>query len=105
MEDKSERQQYIDKLESKLRKAGRARRFLDHEDGALITDYVTEQINAIVKSIGGKKYINDHEGYVFETGQLYFAQKLLGFINSEANTNVDTINQQIKEAVEDGQPV
>jgi hypothetical protein len=99
---KSEREAYIERLEDKLRKAGRAQRFLGHEDGALLTDYLTEQINSIVKSIGGKKYINDHEGYVFETGQLYLAQKLLGFLNTEANTNTEIINNQITEAKQDG---
>lgn len=94
----SEREAYIQNLEDKLRKAGRARRFLDDENGSLVTDYLTEQINIILKRIGGKTYMSDQQGYVYELGALHLAQKILNMLNSEATINTDALKEKIKEA-------
>lgn len=97
----SERDRYVQQLEEKLKKAGKARRFLDSEDGGVITDYLTQRINAIVQQIGGTKYINDHEGYVFSTGKLAMARELLVMLNKEASTDTEGIKTKIQETKTD----
>lgn len=98
----TEREKYIANLEEKLRRAGKARRFLDNEDGTIVTEYLTDQINSIVKSIGGSKYVNDHQGYVYELGQLFMAQKILNMLNGNASTDVESIGNSLEEARNDG---
>lgn len=98
----TEREKYVAALEEKLRKAGKAKRFVGSEDGALITEYITDQINGIVKSIGGTKYLNDHQGYVYELGQMFRAQKILNMLNGNANVDVESINNSLEEARNDG---
>lgn len=98
----TEREKYVAQLEEKLKKAGKAKRFIDSEDGALITEYLTDQINGIVKNIGGTKYLNDHQGYVYDVGQMFMAQKILNMLNSNANIDVEQINNSLEEARNDG---
>jgi hypothetical protein len=96
----SEREKYIAALEAKLQQAGKAKRFVDSEDGAIVTEYLQAQINNLIKVIGGKTYINDHNAYVYDTGQLAMAQKLLNTINS--TVDVEDINNRLTEARNDG---
>ena len=98
----NERIKYIEGLQKKLQKAGKARRFMEGEDGAIITKFLTEQINAIVKNIGGKTYLNDINSTNYDRGQLAMAQKLLTILNSEANRNTSKINEQLQAAKNDG---
>ena len=95
----TEREKYISDLEAKLSKAGKAGRFVGSEDGAIVTEFLQAQINSLVKTIGGKTYLNDHNGYVYDTGQLAMAQKLLNIIN--ATVDVEDINNRLKEAQND----
>lgn len=94
----SERERYINNLESKLRKAGKARRFQDSEDGSIVTEYLTDQINSIIKEIGGTKYLDDFNGYQYKIGQLHMAQKLLNMLNNESNTEVKEIRERLDSA-------
>jgi hypothetical protein len=98
----TEREKYIANLEDKLRRAGKAKRFTSGEDGELVTDYLITQINGIVKNIGGTKYINDHQAYVYELGQMFMAQKILNMLDANANTDTETINNSLEEARNDG---
>lgn len=102
METDSKRDQYIKTLEQKLQKAGKARRFLDDADGSIVTEWATTQINAIMKGIGGQKYIDDHNGYVRATGELAAYQKLLNMLNSEANTDTEQVKGNLEAARTDG---
>lgn len=103
-EPKTERQKYIENLEHKLQKAGKAQRFKQSEDGGIITDYLTQQINAIVKNIGGTKYINDHNSYIYDVGQMAMAQKLLTMLNNEASQDTEDMANRLKEAKTDDRP-
>lgn len=96
----TEREKYIAGLEAKLRKAGKAKRFIGSEDGTIVTEYLQEQINSLIKVIGGKAYIDNHNAYVYDTGQLAMAQKLLNVINS--TVDIDDINNKLEEARNDG---
>lgn len=98
----TEREKYIANLEDKLRKAGRAQRFTKSEDGGVVTEYLEAQINAIVKNIGGTKYINDHSLYVYDTGQLAMAQKLYNMLLGEAATDTADLNAKLEAAKNDG---
>ncbi|HRF70006.1 MAG TPA: hypothetical protein PKV66_01100 [Candidatus Pelethenecus sp.] len=98
----TEREKYVAALEEKLRKAGKAKRFVGSEDGEIITDYLITQINGIVKNIGGTKYLNDHQAYVYELGQMFMAQKILNMLDANANTDTETINNSLEEARNDG---
>lgn len=100
-EPKTERDKYIENLESKLRKAGKAQRFKQSEDGGIITDYLTTQINAIVKNIGGTKYLNDHQGYIYDVGQMAMAQKILTMLNGEASTDTQDLKTKLNDAKTD----
>lgn len=103
-DNKTEREKYIENLEAKLSKAGKAQRFKQSEDGGIITDYLVQQINAIVKNIGGTKYINDHNSYIYDVGQMAMAQKLLTMLNGEASQDTEAMAGRLKEARTDGQP-
>ena len=98
----TERELYIQNLEDKIRKAGRARRFLADENGGLVTEYMTNEINIILKRIGGKTFMTDQQGYVYELGALHLAQKILNMLNSEANTNTDSLKEKLEEAKLEG---
>lgn len=102
--EQTERDKYIESLEGKIRKAGRAQRFQQSEDGGIITDYLVQQINAIIKNIGGTKYINDHNTYIYDIGQMAMAQKLLTMLNREASQDTEDLANRLKEAKTDGQP-
>lgn len=97
----TERDRYVANLEAKLKKAGRARRFLEHEDGALITEYCTTQINSLLKQIGGKALLDKPSEYAYAVGQLQAYQKLLTMLNSEANTNTAEVKSQLQAAQTD----
>lgn len=97
----TERDKYVQQLEEKIRKAGKAKRFMKSEDGSLITDYLTQKINSLVQQIGGTKFINDHEGYVHATGKLVMARELLVMLNKEASTDTDTMVDKVQEAKAD----
>lgn len=94
----TEREIYIQNIENKIRKAGRAKRFLADENGGLVTEYLTNEINIILKRIGGKTFMADQQGYVYELGALHLAQKILNMLNGEANTDTDTLKAKLDEA-------
>jgi len=98
-EPKSEREVYIENLQKKISNAVKKNRFNETDEGKMFREIITEQINLIVKNIGGRKYINDHNSYVFDTGQMFMAQKLLNLLNPE-DTTQDT--EKLKAAKSDG---
>lgn len=100
-EEPTERDKYIEGLEEKLRKAGRAKRFLDNEDGGLITEWATGQVNRLMKQIAGKALLDKPQEYAYAVGELNSYQKLLTMLNSEASADVEDINSRIKEAKND----
>ena len=97
----SERDKYVKNLEEKIRKAGKAKRFLDNEDGSIVTEFLQQEINTLVKDIGGTKYLNDHQGYVYKLGQLNLAQKLLNMLNSNAAVDTMPLAERVKETKEE----
>lgn len=97
----TEREQYIKSIEDKIRKAGRARRFLADENGALVTEYLVNEINTILKRVGGKTYLSDQQGYVYELGALHLAQKMLNMLNGAASTDTETLEKKLTEAKSD----
>lgn len=96
----TERELYIKGLEAKISKAGRAKQFIGSEAGALITELLQEEINAIVKRIGGRKYLDDQKGYAYELGGLHLAQRILNVLNNEARTDTEPLKEKLKEAKE-----
>lgn len=97
----TEREIYIQSIEDKIRKAGRAKKFLADENGGLVTEYLTNEINIILKRIGGTKFVTDQQGYVYELGALHLAQKILNMLNGEANMDVDALKSKLEEANSD----
>lgn len=100
-EPKTEREKYIEGLEAKLRKAGKAKRFSGSEDGTIVTDFLTEQINSLVKNLGGTKYLDDPNRANYDRGQLAMAQKILTTINAEATTDTADLQEKLKAAKTD----
>lgn len=100
--EKSEREVYIETLQKKIAKATTAKRFNESDEGKLIREWAAEQINLVIKQLGGKKFINDHNGYIYATGELSMAQKLLAMLDSEANKDTGEMTVRLKEARTDG---
>lgn len=98
----TERDKYIDTLKKKLEKAGKAKRFVGSEDGAIITEFLTEQINGFVKTLGGTKYLNDNNQANYDRGQLAMAQKILTMLNNEASADASDLQEKLKAAQTDG---
>lgn len=91
----TEREKYIANLEGRIRKAAKAKRFKESEDGGLVTEFLTDQVNGLIKTLGGTKYINDHNMSNYDRGQLAMAQKILTMLNSEAATDTTDMQQKI----------
>jgi hypothetical protein len=98
----TERDKYITNLEAKLKKAGKARRFLDHEDGSIVTEWVQEQINVLLKQVAGKGLLDKPSEYAYTVGQLHGYQKLLTMLNSEASTDGKELQAKLEAARTDG---
>jgi hypothetical protein len=101
-EPKTDREKYIENLETKLQKAGKARRFLEQEDGSIVTDWLTQQINVLLKQIAGKAMLDKPSEYAYTVGQLHGYQKLLTMLNSEANTDGKDLQEKLEAAKTDG---
>lgn len=100
--EKSEREKYIEGLQTKIAKAVSAKRFNDSEEGKLIREWAAEQMNTVMKQLAGKKFINDHNGYIYATGEFAMAQKLLTMLDSEASKDTGTLAESLKAAKSDG---
>ncbi len=100
----TERDRYVEALENKLRKAGKARRFLEGEDGSVVIEWATSQINALSKIVLGKQNLDNATENAYNIGQIHALQKLLHTINSDAKTDGAEIQAQIKAAKQDERP-
>jgi hypothetical protein len=100
--EKSEREVYIESLQKKIAKAATAKRFNESDEGKLIREWAAEQMNTVMKQLAGKKFIDDHNGYIYATGEFAMAQKLLTMLDSEASKNTGEMAEQLKEARADG---
>ncbi len=98
----NERQEYIEALQNKIRKATAAKQFNDSDEGKMIREWAAEQINVVIKQLAGKKFINDHNGYIYATGELAMAQKLLTMLDAEASKDTTVMGEQLKAAKSDG---
>lgn len=101
-EPKTDRDLYIEKLQNKLQKAGKAGRFLKGEDGSIVTEFAQEQINGLLKLIAGKSLLDKPTEYSYSVGQLHAYQKLLQSINSDAGTNTQELKNNLEAARNDG---
>lgn len=98
----TEREKYVANLQSKLEKAGKAGRFKESEDGSILTDFLTDQINGFVKNLGGTKYLSDNDLANYDRGQLAMAQKMLTMLNGAAAIDTTEIKGQLEAAQNDG---
>jgi hypothetical protein len=96
--EQTEREKYIEGLQQKISKAVAAKRFNDSDEGKLIREWAVEQINGVLKQLAGKKFINDHNGYIYATGELAMAQKLLTMLDAEASRNTKEMAENLKAA-------
>jgi hypothetical protein len=103
MEEQTEREKYEQALEEKLRKAGKAKRFLSDEDGSIVTEWLTTQINATLKEVAGKGLLDKPTEYAYKVGNLHAYQKLLTMLNAEASTNTAEIKDKLNESKSDQQ--
>lgn len=103
-EAKTEREQYIEQLEGKVRKAVLAKRFNESEEGKMLRDWAASQVNGVIKQLAGSKFINDHNAYVYATGELSAYQKMVTMLDSEASRNVGEMTEQLKAAKSDNGP-
>lgn len=97
----TEREKYIAGIEDKLRKAGKAKRFMEGEDGSLVTDWLREQVNGFVKNLGGTKYLDNNNLANYDRGQLAMAQKLLTMLNGHVNANTGELKELLDAAKSD----
>lgn len=102
MDNKTEREKYIEALQTKIAKATTAKRFNESEEGKMIREWAAEQINLVIKQLAGKKFINDHNGYIYATGELGMAQKLLIMLDSTASQDTGELAVKLQEARIDG---
>lgn len=99
--EKTERQKYIEDLQGKIAKAVTAKRFNESEEGKLIREWASEQINSVVKELGGKKFLNDHNAYIYATGELAMARKLLVMLDREASKDTSELTASLRAAKTD----
>lgn len=86
----TERDKYIAGLEAKITKIGRAKAFKESDTGKLILELLQEESNAVLKRVAGKTYVKDHDGYIYDLGQLHMATKLITMIGTNASADVET---------------
>lgn len=98
--EQTEREKYIENLQKEISRKVVTKRFKESDEGKMIQDWAVQQINSLVQNIGGKKYINDHSSYVFDTGQMFMAQKLMTMLNANTDTTEDA--EKLKAAKSDG---
>jgi len=99
---KTEREKYVEGLQVKISKAYKAKRFKEADEGKMIIELLQEQSNVIVKRLGGTTHMNDHQSYVYDLGQLHFAQKIINLINVEASKDVTKLQESL-DAAESGE--
>lgn len=100
--EKTEREKYVEDLQGKIAKAVTAKRFNESDEGKLIRTWASEQINAVVRELGGKKFLNDHNAYVYATGELAMARKLLAMLDYESSKDIGELTASLKAAKTDG---
>jgi hypothetical protein len=103
-EPKTERDKFIENLEDKLRKAGKAGRFSESEDGSFLRDFCTEQINAYMKIVGGTTNLENPVKNAYNVGQLHAFKKLVNIMDGAASEDTTVMRDQLEAAKNDDRP-
>jgi len=85
-EVKTERQKYIERLQSELSKAAKAQAFIGSESGQYVLEYITELVSQMTNNLIGKR--RTHEEYIELRAKIDILRKLKQVLEVQSNESI-----------------
>ena len=85
-EVKTERQKYIERLQSELTKAAKAQAFIGSESGKYVLDYIGELVSQMTNNLIGKR--RTHEEYIELRAKIDILRKLKQVLEVQSNESI-----------------
>lgn len=85
-EVKSERDQYIERLQGELSKAAKAQAFTNSESGKYVLDYITELVSQLTNNLVNKR--RTHEEYIEIRAKIDILRRLKQVLETQSNEKV-----------------
>jgi len=86
MEEMTERQKYIERLQNDLSKAAKAQAFISSESGKYVIDYISELVSQLTNNLISTR--RSHEEYIEMRAKIDVLRKLKQVLEVQSNEKV-----------------